>query len=56
MWTVISEKTQHGPVYIVINKSTGERRGRFECRPWAENKAKELSMREDNAKMFNKRL
>ena len=43
MWTVISEMGPDGPEYIVINKATGERRDRFECRPWAENKAKELN-------------
>jgi hypothetical protein len=43
MWTVISEMGPDGPEYIVINKQTGERKGKSDCEPWAQEFADELN-------------
>ena len=43
MWTVISEMGPDGPEYIVDNKQTGERKGYYDCQPWAEEMADELN-------------
>lgn len=43
MWTVISEMGPDGPEYIVVNKVTGERKGKFGCEPWANEMADELN-------------
>ena len=43
MWTVISEMGPDVPEYIVVNKVTGERKGKFGCEPWANEMADELN-------------
>lgn len=53
MWTVISEMGPDGPEYIVVNKVTGERKGKFGCEPWAQEFADELNREEKNAKDNN---
>ena len=53
MWTVISEMSPEGPEYIVINKQTGERKGKSDCEPWAQEFADELNREERHEKMLD---
>ena len=48
MWTVTCEMVRGVLEYYVENAETGERRGTFDCEPWAEEFAKELNKREQN--------
>ena len=43
MWTVTSDYVKGVLTYFVENKVTGERRGQFDCEPWAEEMANELN-------------
>lgn len=42
-WTVTSDYVKGGLTYFVENKETGERRGCFDCEPWANEMANELN-------------
>ena len=52
MWVVIAEYKQGVLSYIVENTKTGERRGTYDCQPWAQAMVDELnrSMTEEEAK------
>lgn len=43
MWTVTSDYVKGVLTYFVENKITGERRGQFDCEPWAREMANELN-------------
>ena len=45
-WTVISDYVKGILTYFVENKVTGERRGMFDCQPYAEEFARELNREE----------
>ena len=45
-WTVISDYVKGILTYFVENKVTGERRGMFDCQPYAEGFARELNREE----------
>ena len=47
MWTVISDYIKGELAYIVVNRLTGERRGMFDCEPWAREMADELNREEE---------
>ena len=49
MWTVTCEFVRGVLTYFVENSKTGERRGSFDCEPWAREMADELN-REENQK------
>ena len=42
-WTVTSDYVKGGLTYFVENTETGERRGCFDCEPWASEMANELN-------------
>ena len=46
MWTVTSDYVKGELTYFVENKETGERRGSFDCEPWAQEMADELNREE----------
>lgn len=48
MWTVTCEMVCGVLEYYVEHTETGERRGTFDCEPWAEEFAKELNKRKLN--------
>ena len=48
MWTVTSDYVKGVLTYFVEHKETGERKGSFDCRPWAEEFADELNREEAN--------
>jgi hypothetical protein len=48
MWTVTCEMVRGVLEYYVENAETGERRGTFDCEPWAEEYARTLNERERN--------
>ena len=52
MWVVIAEYKRGIMSYTVENTETGERRGTFDCQPWAQAMADELNrvMTEEEAK------
>lgn len=43
VWTVTSDYVKGELTYFVENKETGERRGTFDCQPWAEEMADALN-------------
>ena len=43
MWTVTCDYVNGILTYFVENKETGERRGQFDCEPWAKEMADELN-------------
>ena len=43
VWTVTSDFVKGVLTYFVENKITGERRGTFDCEPWAKEMADELN-------------
>lgn len=45
MWIVTCDYVRGVLTYYVENRETGERRGTFDCEPWAEEFAKELNRR-----------
>ena len=51
MWTVICDYVKGELTYFVENKETGERRGSFDCEPWAQEFADELNREERHEKM-----
>ena len=51
MWTVTSDYVKGELTYFVENKETGERRGSFDCEPWAQEFADELNREERHEKM-----
>ena len=46
MWTVKSDYVKGVLTYFVEHKETGERKGEFDCQPWAEEFARELNRQE----------
>ena len=46
MWIVTCEMVRGVLEYYVENAETGERRGTFDCEPWAEEYARTLNERE----------
>ena len=53
MWIVTCDYIKGILTYFVENKETGERRGSFDCEPWAREFADELN-REDEVKETTK--
>lgn len=49
MWTVKSDYVKGVLTYFVEHKETGERKGEFDCQPWAEEFARELNKEEEDA-------
>ena len=47
MWTVTSDYVKGVLTYFVERKETGERKGGFDCQPWAEEFASELNKEEE---------
>lgn len=47
MWTVTSDYIKGVLTYFVERKETGERKGEFDCQPWAEEFARELNKEEE---------
>lgn len=47
MWTVTCEFVRGVLTYFVEHKETGERKGSFDCEPWAAEFAAELNRREE---------
>ena len=47
MWTVKSDYVRGVLTYFVEHKETGERKGEFDCQPWAEEFARELNKEEE---------
>lgn len=47
MWTVKSDYVKGVLTYFVEHKETGERKGEFDCQPWAEEFAMELNKEEE---------
>lgn len=47
MWTVTSDYIRGVLTYFVERKETGERKGEFDCQPWAEEFASELNKQEE---------
>ena len=47
MWTVKSDYVKGVLTYFVEHKETGERKGEFDCQPWAEEFASELNKQEE---------
>ena len=43
MWTVTCDYVKGILTYFVENKETGERKGQFDCEPWAREFANELN-------------
>ena len=43
MWIVTCDYVRGVLTYFVENKETGERRGQFDCEPWAQEFADELN-------------
>ena len=43
MWIVTCDYVRGVLTYFVENKETGERRGQFDCEPWAQEFANELN-------------
>ena len=48
MWTVTCDYIKGVLTYFVENKETGERKGQFDCEPWAKEFADELNREEVN--------
>jgi len=46
LWTVTSDYVNGELTYFVENKETHERKGMFDCEPWAKEMAKELNREE----------
>ena len=46
MWTVTCDYVRGVLTHFVENKITGERRGQFDCEPWAREMADELNREE----------
>lgn len=46
-WTVTSDYVRGVLTYFVEHKETGERKGEFDCQPWAEEFAMELNKQEE---------
>ena len=46
MWTVTSDFVRGELMYFVEHIVTGERKGMFDCQPWAEEFARELNRQE----------
>ena len=46
MWTVTSDFVRGELTYFVEHIITGERKGMFDCQPWAEEFARELNRQE----------
>ena len=46
MWTVTSDYVRGELTYFVEHIITGERKGMFDCQPWAEEFARELNRQE----------
>ena len=49
MCTVKSDYVKGVLTYFVEHKETGERKGEFDCQPWAEEFARELNKEEEDA-------
>lgn len=47
MWTVTSDFVRGELMYFVEHTVTGERKGMFDCQPWAEEFASELNRQEE---------
>ena len=47
MWTVKSDYVKGVLTYFVEQRETGERKGEFDCQPWAEEFASELNKEEE---------
>ena len=47
MWTVKSDYVKGVLTYFVEHKETGERKGEFDCQPWAEEFASVLNKEEE---------
>lgn len=46
MWTVTCEYVRGVLTYFVEHKETGERKGTFDCEPWAKEFAEKLNREE----------
>ena len=46
MWTVTCDYIKGDLYYFVEHKETGERKGQFDCEPWAQEMADELNREE----------
>lgn len=46
MWTVTCDYVRGVLTYFVEHKETGERKGQFDCEPWAKEFADELNREE----------
>lgn len=53
MWIVTCDYVKGELTYFVEHKITGERRGSFDCEPWAREFADELNREEQHEKMLN---
>ena len=49
MWKVTCDYVRGVLTYFVEHKETGERKGEFDCQPWAEEFASELNKEEEDA-------
>ena len=49
MWKVTCDYFRGVLTYFVEHKETGERKGEFDCQPWAEEFARELNKEEEDA-------
>lgn len=47
MWKVTCDYVRGVLTYFVEHKETGERKGEFDCQPWAEEFASELNKEEE---------